>query len=164
RQRTPAEGGAVLSRRNRGGEMFFRQERAERHSRSDWFGNGDDVGHYTRRYAEALEGEHFAGAAEAALDLIEDERGLMLVGEGAAGAQEVFGAFKNSAFAKDGLEHDGASVGIDGGAQPFDVVLNHEGHVFEQRLKTFGRDTTLAAPPVATWHRRRPCVRRDVPT
>src|ERR1700730_6558823 len=30
-QRTTAEGSAVLSGRNRGGEVFFRQERAERH-------------------------------------------------------------------------------------------------------------------------------------
>ena len=88
-------------------------------------------------HAEALEGEDFAGAAEAALDLIEDERGLVLVGERPAGAQEVFGTLEDAAFAKDGLQHDGASVRIDGGVQTLDVVLRHEGHVFEQRLKTF---------------------------
>ncbi len=61
----------------------------------------------------------------------------MLVGKRPAGAQKIFGAFKDSAFAKDGLEHNGASVGIDGRTQGFDIVLRHKGHVFEQRLKTF---------------------------
>ena len=61
----------------------------------------------------------------------------MLVGQRPAGAQEVFGTLENSAFAKDRLEHDGASVGIDRGAQRFDVVLRDEGHVFEHGLKTF---------------------------
>ena len=71
------------------------------------------------------------------MDLVEDERGLVLVGKRPAGAQKIFGAFKDSAFAKDGLEHNGASVGIDGRTQGFDIVLRHKGHVFEQRLKTF---------------------------
>ena len=72
-QRTTAKGGAVLSGRNRGGEMFFRQERPERHSGGDRLGDGDNVGNHS----EALEGEYLAGAPEAALDLVENERGLI---------------------------------------------------------------------------------------
>ena len=113
--------------------MFFRQERAERQSGGDRLGDGDDVGHH----AETLEGEDLAGAPEAALDLVEDERGLMLVGKGPACKQEFFRTLEDSAFAEDGLQHDGAGVGIDGSAQRFDVVLRNKGHVFEQRLKTF---------------------------
>src|SRR5208337_5664091 len=83
-QRTAAEGGAVLSGRNRGGEVFLRQERAERQSRGDRLGDGDDVGYHS----EALEGEELAGAAEAALDLVENERGLVMIREGPAGKQK----------------------------------------------------------------------------
>src|ERR1700686_4893678 len=86
RQRAAAKGGAVLSVRNRRGEMFFRQKRAERHSRGDRLGDGDDV----RDHAEALEGKDLSSAPKAALDLVENERGLMLVGERPAGAQEIF--------------------------------------------------------------------------
>src|ERR1700730_3456580 len=110
-QRTTAKSGAVLSGGNRRGEMFFRQERAQRHSRGDRLGDGDDVGNYT----EALEGEYLAGASEATLDLVENERCLMLVGKRPASAQEVFGTLEDAAFAKDGLQHDGAGVGIDSG-------------------------------------------------
>src|ERR1700674_4233985 len=127
-QRTAAKGGAVLSGRNRGGKMFFRQERAERHSRGDRLGDGDDI----RYHAEALEGEDLAGAPEAALDLVENERGLMMVGERPAGAQEVFGTIEDAAFAKDGLQHDGAGVGVDGGAQRLDIVLRNQGQLFER--------------------------------
>src|ERR1700675_3951190 len=115
-QRTASKGGAVLSGRNRGGEVFFRQERAERHSGGDRLGDGDNVRNYAGNRAEALEGKDLFGAPEAALDLVENERGLMLVGECPAGAQEVFGTFEDAAFAEDGLQHDGAGVGVDGGA------------------------------------------------
>jgi hypothetical protein len=61
----------------------------------------------------------------------------MLVGQRPACTQEVFGTLEDAAFAKDGLQHDGAGVGIDRSAQRFDVVLRNKGHVFEHRLKTF---------------------------
>ena len=61
----------------------------------------------------------------------------MLIGKRPAGAQEIFGTLEDPTFAKDGLQRDGTSVGIDGGAQRFDVVLLNKGHVSEQRLKTF---------------------------
>jgi hypothetical protein len=93
--------------------MFLRQEGAERQPGCDRLGDGDDV----RHHAEVLEGEDLAGAAEAALNLVEDERGLMLVGERPAGAKKIFGTLEDSAFAKDGFEHDGAGVGIDGSVQ-----------------------------------------------
>ena len=74
RQWTAAKGGAVLSGRNRGGEMLFGQERAQRHSRGDRLSDGDNVGNY----AEALEGEDLSGAPEAALDFVENEGGLKI--------------------------------------------------------------------------------------
>src|SRR5208282_783466 len=131
RQRTAAKGSAVLSGRNSGGEVFLGQECAERHSRGDRLGDGDDIGHN----AEALEGEDVAGTAKAALDFVEDKSSLVLVGKRTARAQEIFGTLEDAAFAKDGLQHDGAGVGIDRRVQRFDVVLRHKGHVFEQRLK-----------------------------
>ncbi len=113
--------------------MFFGEEGAERHAGGDWLGDGDDVGDD----CEALEGEQFAGAAETALDLVENERGLMMVGQGAAGKEEFFGTFEDSALAEDGFQHDGAGVGVDGGVERFNVVLRYKGHVFEHGLKAF---------------------------
>src|SRR5208282_3615799 len=90
-QRPPAKSCSMLSGRDGGGEMFFGEEGAERHAGGDWLGDGDDVGDD----CEALEGEQFAGAAETALDLVENERGLMMVGQGAAGKEEFFGTFED---------------------------------------------------------------------
>jgi hypothetical protein len=113
--------------------MLLGQKRPERQSRGDRLGDGDNVGHH----AEILVGKDFAGASEATLDLVEDERGMMMIGQATAGQQEFFRTFENSAFSKDGLEHNGAGVGIDGRVEGGDIVLADEGYVFEHRLETF---------------------------
>ena len=113
--------------------MRFRQKCAQRQSRGNRLGNGDDVWNHT----EALEGEHLAGTSESTLDLVEDKSGVVMIGQGAARKQEFFRTFENATFAKDGLEHDSAGVGIDRSMQRFEVVLLHKCHVIEHRLKAF---------------------------
>src|SRR5579863_6241377 len=85
-QRAPAEGGAMLTGRDRVGKFFLRDEGPERQAGRNRLGDGDDVGSHAKR----LEREKGAGAAEAALDLIEDECGAMPVGQGAALLEELF--------------------------------------------------------------------------
>ena len=116
---------------NRGGKFFPGQKCAQRQAGGDWFGDGDDV----RGYAERLEGEDGAGAAEAALDFVEDQGGAMTVGEGAALAQKVGGTFVDAALAENRLEHDGASLVVNRSAQCLEIIAGHEPDVFEQRFE-----------------------------
>ena len=74
-QRSASEGRAMLSGGDGGGELFARQERAQGQSGGDRLGDGDDV----RLHAERLEGEQISGATQTTLDLVEDERDLMLI-------------------------------------------------------------------------------------
>src|ERR1700674_187661 len=133
RQWASAESGSMLPRGDRRRELFLDEKGAERDSRGDGLGDGDDV----RSHAESLEGEDGSGAAEPALDLIENQRGTMAVGEGSAFFQKLHGTLVDSTFAEDGFEHDGASVVVHRGAQSFSVVARDKLHVLEQRLKTF---------------------------
>src|SRR5271165_5801396 len=105
-QRTSAKRCTVLPGGNRGGKMLLGQKRPERQSRGDRLGDGDNIGHY----AEALKGENLAGATESALDLVEDERGVVMIRQGAAGQQKFLRTLKDAAFAKNGFEHNGAGV------------------------------------------------------
>jgi hypothetical protein len=61
-------------------ELFLDQKGSQRDACGDGFGDGNDVG----RDAESLESEDGSGAAEAALDLIKNQRGVIAVGKGAA--------------------------------------------------------------------------------
>ena len=52
-ERAPAESRPVLSGRNRGGKLFFRDEGAQRKPSRNWLCNGNNI----RRDTESLEGE-----------------------------------------------------------------------------------------------------------
>src|SRR5712664_1618232 len=123
----------MLSGRDRRCKLLARQKSSQWHTRSNRLGNRDNVGHNTKN----LEGEQRPGAAESTLNLVKDERCLVLIGERATFAQEIRRTFQDSAFAKDGLKHDGAGVAVDGFTQSRDVVLRNKGYVFKQRLETF---------------------------
>ena len=73
-QRTAAESRAVHSRRECGGEFLTGDESAERQAACQRLGDGDDI----RQRIEFLVREPAAGAAEAALNFISDERGIVL--------------------------------------------------------------------------------------
>src|SRR5579862_1002537 len=76
-ERTTSERRAVLPGRNRGGELLLGQKCSQRNSGGDRLGDGDDVWSHTK----TLEGEDFPGASQSALDFIEDERSVMLIGK-----------------------------------------------------------------------------------
>src|ERR1700719_1639871 len=95
-------------------------------------GNGDHVG----RHVETLESKNRPRASQPTLNLVEDQRRAMTVRQRATLAQELHGTLVDSAFAENRLEHDGASIVVHRSPQPFQIVLLHEGHVFEQRLKS----------------------------
>src|SRR2546425_1191397 len=86
-QRAATERGSMLDSGHRRRQLFFRQESAQRQPGRDRFGDSHDV----RRHAESLEREDCAGAAQPALDLIEDQRGAMAVGECPAFLQKLDG-------------------------------------------------------------------------
>ena len=97
------------------------RKRAQWQACSNWFGDGDDV----RGHAECLEGKDGAGAAEAALDFVEDQSGAMTVGEEAALAQEVGGTFVDAALAENWLEHDGAGLVVNRSAQCPEIIAGY---------------------------------------
>src|ERR1035437_7960197 len=94
-QRTPAERRPVLARSDVLREALLGEKRPQRQSGGDGLGNANHVGHH----AEVLEGEELPGASQSALNLVEDERGLVLVGQLAARLQKFGRRFMNAALA-----------------------------------------------------------------
>ena len=76
-QRAAAKSRAVHSGAQRGCEFLVGDERAERQATRQRLGDRDDV----RKRAELLVGEAPAGAAQAGLDFIGDQRGIVLRGQ-----------------------------------------------------------------------------------
>src|SRR5208283_2111201 len=93
-ERASAERSAVLAGRDVLRELLPCQKRAHWQSRRHRLGDADYVGHY----AEVLKGKELPGAPHAALNLVEDESGLVLIGHLATGAQEFRGRLLNSAL------------------------------------------------------------------
>src|SRR5580704_13893556 len=114
-------------------ELFFDQKSSQRDSCGDGLGDGDDVG----CDAESLEGEDGTGAAEAALNLIENQRGVIAVGKGAALLQKFNGAFVDSAFAENWFEDNRAGVVVHCSTEGLHVVAWDKLHVLQQRFETF---------------------------
>ena len=105
-----------------------RRHRFARHTRRQGQAIGDglaqcvDIGLDGRR--RRLEAQPRARAAQAGLDLVEDQHGAALVAD-ASGGGEVPGARRDhTSFALHDLEdHTGGTVGVDGGVQRVDVVV-----------------------------------------
>src|ERR1039458_6871411 len=83
-QRATAESCPVLARSNVLREPLLGEKRPQRQSGGDGLGNANYVGHDS----EVLEGEELPGTPESALKLVEDGRGLVLVGQLAARLQK----------------------------------------------------------------------------
>src|ERR1700684_622403 len=113
-------------------KFFLRDECAQRESRSDGFGNRHNV----RGDAETLERKNRSRPPQAALNLVEDKGYTVTVGERATFPQKLRRTFINAALAENWLEHNGAGVVVHGSAEPFQIVLLDERHVFEQRLES----------------------------
>ncbi len=83
--------------------LFGRQAGAQREAAADALGDRHDV----RRDARPFIGEELAGAADAALDLVEDQQQAVLVAElRAAPCRNAFGDRADAALALDRLDQD----------------------------------------------------------
>ena len=124
-ERSASKGGAVFAGAENISEPLPHQECAQRQTRRKRLGNS----HHIRRDTEVLEGEHMAGASQAALDLIKDKHRAVSVGCSASGLQKFCGAGADSAFALNRLEHDGADRGIHRIAQSGSIVQRDKFHL-----------------------------------
>ena len=84
-----------------------------------------------------------AGTAEAGLDLVEEEEGVVAAAELFAGLEEFRGGDVDAAFALDWFEEDGDGVFVEGGFEGGDVVEGEVGEAFEERAEA-GFDLFLA--------------------
>ena len=89
---------------------------------ADALGDRHDVG----RDARPLVGEQLAGAAHAALHLVEDEQQAVLVAQLAQALQELVGADAHAALALHRLDHDGGRLGPDRLLDGLQVAERHE--------------------------------------
>jgi hypothetical protein len=107
----------------KGIEEFLCDEKgAEGDAAAEWLAEDEDVG----ADAGTGKGEPLSGAAEAALDLVEDEEGVELVGKAARLGEELAGAEVDSALAQDGFDEDGAGGLGDGCAEGSEVIAIDE--------------------------------------
>ncbi|MCY1486270.1 hypothetical protein D9M68_199090 [compost metagenome] len=102
RQRIAAIGRAMRARHHAGCRLFRRQASAEREAAADALGNGHDI----RADARPLMGEKLAGAADAGLNLVEDQEQAEFVAEGAQFLHEFLGRGTDAALALDRLDQD----------------------------------------------------------
>src|SRR5215469_3481358 len=79
-----AEGRAVLADGNRRGKVFAGQKSTQGQTSGDGLCECDNIG----RYPKHLESEDGSGTAKTALNLVEDEGGMVTVGGGTAFSQE----------------------------------------------------------------------------
>ena len=132
-QRTTTKSGAVLSGRDRRRKLLTNKKCPQRHARRDRLCNRNNVGHNT----ESLKREQSPRATQSALNFVEDEHCLVLIGEGAALAEKFRRTLQNSPFTKDRLKHDRAGISVDGFTQSGNIVLRDERHIFKQRFEPF---------------------------
>src|SRR4029077_20134040 len=114
------EGGGVLAGAEGGAGVAAGPAGADGHAVAEGLGEGDDVGAHARG---VLEPEPAAGAAEAGLDLVEDEEGFVLVAELADGGEGVGWWGLDAAFALDGFEEHGADPVVEGGGEGVGVAV-----------------------------------------
>ena len=96
------EGRAVVAGREDVGQALAGDQRADRQPAAERLGGRQRVGHDAR----VLVGPQRAGAPQAALDLVEDERGAVGVAGRARGAQDVLAEHVDAALALHRLEQD----------------------------------------------------------
>ena len=80
-------------------------------------------------------GEELAGAADAGLDLVEDQEQAVLVAEAAQFAQEGVRHRADAALALDRLDHERRRLGADDGLQGLDILERHLVEAFDLRAE-----------------------------
>ena len=108
----------MKSGRNARGYGFGGENGTERKTRGERFGDYDDVG-FGRKFLIA---EVTAGAAEATLDFVGDEKSAVLSRERACAIPERFADRVDTAFALNGFEDYGAHGVIEFGFEIGDVI------------------------------------------
>ena len=122
----------MLARGDCRGNFFLGQKSSQRQPGGNWFGDGNNV----RNHAERLEGEDGAGAAETALNFVENQGGLVTIGERTAFLEKACRTFVNSAFAEDWFEDDGAGAVVHGSVQGSNIIARDKLYLFKQRLES----------------------------
>src|SRR5208282_6470927 len=117
-ERAAAERGAVHSGSQRRGELLAGNERAEREAACKGLCDGDNIG----QRAELLVGEFAAGTAQAALNFVGDQRGVVLSGECPSPLPEFPADREDAALALNRLDHDGANSVVEFRLEVRDVV------------------------------------------
>ena len=120
-QRIAAVGRAVRAGHHALGRLLGGQEGAERKAAADALGHRHDVG----RDAGPFVREQLAGAAHAALHLVEHQQQAVLVAQLAQGLEELRGD-AHAALALHRLDHDGGGLGPDGLFRRLEVAEGHE--------------------------------------
>src|SRR5205807_3753481 len=134
-QRPSAKGGAVHAGMNASGKFFPDQQRAQRKSAGNGLGYGDKV----RLNAVMLVGKPASGAAQAALDFIGNQHGIMLAGQPVGGLGKLRADWPDPAFALNKLKADGAHGFIEVALQILYVIELyelHSGHAGIERKST----------------------------
>ncbi len=126
-----AERAAVVARDETLRRLVGDEERADREPVREPLRERDGV----RPDPGLLPGEEGAGAPDAALDLVQDQQGAVLVGEGAGGRQELGGRRVDPTLALDGLDQDRGGLGTDESGERVGVVQNREAGLRRQRLE-----------------------------
>ena len=117
-----AKGSAMQTGMERLGDSFGGKNRSQRQSGGERLGDGGDVG----QHAVVLIGEHLSGAAEAALNLVEDQRRAGFFGQCPRGFQKLAADGTNAAFALYGFNADGAHLRIELLLEIGNIVEAHE--------------------------------------
>jgi hypothetical protein len=128
RQRATSEGSAMHSGMHAAGYAIRGKDRSQRQSRSQGLGHSDDVGFY----AVMLIGEIAAGAAQTALDFIEDQQSSGAIRQLPCGPQEFLAQRANSPFSLNGLQADGTYAAVELPLQVLCVVECNEAYTWNQ--------------------------------
>src|SRR5580700_9495108 len=105
-QRTTAKSSPMLPRRNCISKFFFRDKRPQRQPSRNRLRNRHNI----RSHSKTLKRKHRPSTSQPALNLIKDQSHFESVGQSPALAQKLHRTFMNSAFAKNRLQHNRASV------------------------------------------------------
>ena len=130
-QRSAAERGAVQAGVHAAGDAVGGENCAQRQSGGEWFGDGDDV----RLEAVVLVGKPASGAAQAALDFVENQQRATALGQLARGLQKFRADRIDAALALNRFQTNGADAAIELALQIVDVVEANETDAGQQRRK-----------------------------